>query len=382
MAQEIYCDESGFTGNDLSNTEIPYFSFASVAVSNCEAKKFVEYLSKKYKIQKNELKFESLKKYSKGRKAISETLEQFSSRSRLVIHHKKYSLACKFFEYIFEPVLAEKNSIFYAIEFHKFISNQIYFYLKSEPQSAEDIFANFETMMRSKDINELEKIFHPSRMAKIERINSIRLFCMHHRDLILEELESLNGSSTGKWILDLTSSSLAVLLGEWGQKFQELEVFCDHSKPLQEEHDYFRAMIGNSNQLFIEFSGKKHPFIFNLKNPINFVNSKEHYGIQIADVFAGCSTFIAKKRLDQDLARSTAEIPSDWVTNICNSLSDCSVFPDVENLNPDRALTQLNSIIFDEIIDRTINKKPILEKIEHLVGEAKMLLLYYSLKMN
>jgi hypothetical protein len=95
-------------------------------------------------------KFENLKKYSKGRKAISEVLEKYTNCTKLVIHNKKFSVACRFFEYVFEPVLASKNSIFYSIEFHKFISNLIYLHLQVEPQSAEDLLDNFEKMMRSK----------------------------------------------------------------------------------------------------------------------------------------------------------------------------------------------------------------------------------------
>jgi hypothetical protein len=383
MTQEIYCDESGFTGNDLSNIQTPYFSYASVAVSNYEAEQFVKYLINKYQIQNNELKFEKLKKYNKGRRAISEILERYSNCTKLVIHHKKYILACKFFEYVFEPVLADKSSIFYEIKFNQFISNLIYLHLQFEPQSAEDLFLGFEKMMRSKDINELENLFYSSKVSEIEGfLNLIRIFCIHHRDLILEELESLNGSGTGKWILDLTSSSLVALLGEWGQQFQELEVFCDHSKPLQDQPDYFNAMIGNSNQLFIEIAGKKHPLSFNLKKQVNFVDSKNCYGIQIADVFAGCSAFVAKDRLNISPVSSSTEIPSEWIENICNSLSYYSVYPDIENLDLDKASTQLNLIVFDEIINRTTNKKPILEKIESFVREVKISLLYSPFKVN
>jgi hypothetical protein len=383
MTQEIYCDESGFTGNDLSNIQTPYYSYASVAVSHCEAEQFVKYLINKYQIQNSELKFEKLKKYKKGRKAISEMLERYANCTRLVIHHKKYNLACKFYEYVFEPVLADKNSIFYSIKFNQFISNLIYLHIQTEPQSAEDLFSSFEKMMRYKNIEELETLFCSSKISTVEGfLNLIRIFCINHQDIISEELESLNGTSTGKWILDLTSSSLVALLGEWGQQFQELEVFCDQSKPLKEQPDFFKAMIGNSNRIFMEIAGKKHPLSFNLKKEINFVDSKYYYGIQIADVFAGVSAFVFKERLNNNSVRSSIEIPSVWIDNISNSLSDYSVFPDIENLNFDKTSTQLNLILFNEIINRTINQKPILEGIEDYIRQVNILLLYYPLKAN
>jgi hypothetical protein len=371
--------------NNLSNIQTPYFSYASVAVSHCEAEQFVKYLIDKYQIQNNELKFEKLKKYSKGRKAISEILERYANCTKLVIHHKKYNLACKFYEYVFEPVLADKNSIFYSIKFNQFISNLIYLHIQTEPQSAEDLFFSFEKMMRNKNIEELETLISSSRISGIEGfLNLIKIFCIHHKDLISQELESLMGSGTGKWILDLTSSSLVALLAEWGQQFQELEVFCDQSKPLQDQPNFFKAMIGNSNHLFIEIAGKKHSLSFNLKKEINFVDSKHYYGIQIADVFAGVSAFIVKERLNNNnnSVESSMEIPSAWIDHVLNSLSDYSVCPDLENLNFDKTSTQLNLILFNEIINRTINQKPILEEIEDFVRQVNILLLYYPFKAN
>lgn len=37
MAQTIYCDESGFTGNNLSDLDQPYFVYADVAITPEEA---------------------------------------------------------------------------------------------------------------------------------------------------------------------------------------------------------------------------------------------------------------------------------------------------------------------------------------------------------
>lgn len=373
MTQEIYCDESGFTGNNMSDIETPFFSYASVAVSRFEAEEFVKYLVEKYKIQNKELKFENLKKYSKGRKAISEVLEKYTNCTKLVIHNKKFSVACRFFEYVFEPVLASKNSIFYSIEFHKFVSNLIYLHLQVEPQSAEDLLDNFEKMMRSKSPEELQNLFYSSHTSGIESfLKSLKVFCFHHRDIILEELDSLSGCVTGKWILDLTLTSLGTLLTGWGQKFQELDVFCDQSKPLQEQPNFFNAMIGNSNHIFGEVLGENNSLGFNLRNPINFVDSKIYFGIQIADIFAGASTFIAK----QSLNSNSNEIPSDWIDNVDNSLGNYCIYPEIEYLDLNKKSTKLNSILFNEIIERTVNRLPILEGIENFIKDVDVLLQY------
>jgi hypothetical protein len=377
MTQEIYCDESGFTGNNMSDIDNPCFTYASVAVNHCEAEQFVKYLIEKYKIQGNELKFENLKKHNKGKKAISEVLAKYSNCTKLVVHNKKFSIACRFFEYIFEPVLADKSSLFYALEFHKFVSNFIYLHLQVKPESAEVLLATFEKMMRSKNVEELQDLFLSSSTSEIEEIFLQRLgtFCIYHKNIISDEIEALNGTNTGKWILDLTFTSLAVLLTSWGQNFQELDVFCDQSKPLQEQSDFFNAMIGNSNQLFGDFLGKK--LGFNLKNAVNFVDSKTYYGIQIADIFAGASAFVYKSYNERELG-ILEDIPADWIDNIDNSLGDYSIYPDIDYLELSNNSNKLNWILFNEIIDRTANQQPILEGIEDFVRDVYASLQYAS----
>lgn len=75
--QEIYCDESGFTGGNLLDEKDPFFAYATVAVSHEEASIFVREIIKDYKVQASELKFQKLIKYSKGKQAITRILVNF-----------------------------------------------------------------------------------------------------------------------------------------------------------------------------------------------------------------------------------------------------------------------------------------------------------------
>ena len=103
--QEIYCDESGYSGNNLIDRDSPIFAYASVAVNHEEATEYVNNIIKKYKLQGGELKGRNLLKSSKGKKVIPEILSTFKDRIKVGIYHKKFNLACKFYEYIFEPPL-------------------------------------------------------------------------------------------------------------------------------------------------------------------------------------------------------------------------------------------------------------------------------------
>jgi len=224
--QEIYCDESGYSGNNLIDRDSPIFAYASVAVNHEEATEYVNNIIKKYKLQGGELKGRNLLKSSKGQKVIAEILINFKDRIKVAVYHKKFNLACKLYEYIFEPVLSEKNSLFYQIKFHRFISNILYVEFVSQSADAEKIFSDFQKLMRSLEDTELNYLFSSSKTPDISPIlDGIKTFCIHHRDTINQELNSLRGTDIGKWILELSTSALFSILCDWGKEFNQLKVF-------------------------------------------------------------------------------------------------------------------------------------------------------------
>ncbi len=293
LPQEIYCDESGFTGNNLLNRDQPIFTYASVATTGEEAENFVQKIITDYNVQGGELKGQRLIKYNKGRRAITEILKHFSENSLVSVFHKKYSLACKFFEYIFEPALAKKNSLFYNINFHKFISNIIFVHLSANAKYAEDIFEEFEKAMRSLDENHLTILTSSLALANIDPVmEQIRSFAFYNRESIKKELDTIKGIGAGTWVLDLTDTAVFHQLAEWGQRYAQLVVFCDASKPLDHQKEMFNVMINRKDKKYIELHGSSHPITFNMSKEIQVVSSTEHYGIQIADVVAGATAYI------------------------------------------------------------------------------------------
>lgn len=190
---------------------------------------------------------------------------------------------------------------------------------------------------------------------------------MHFSQKISEELSSLEDTKTGKWVLELTSTSLVSLLSDWGQQFYELEVFCDQSKPLQEQPEFFNAMIGNTTQISINTGEQIHPLSFNLKQPIKFINSKQYPGIQIADIFAGATKFVFQENSVMGTEMVSEEIKNNWTTNVEKCCIGNSVIPDYEQLNMNKLLPQLNNLLFYELIRRTNNSQPVLEDIETFI---------------
>lgn|GEM_PF-386683 len=346
MSQRIYFDESGFTGNNLLQHDQKFFAYASVATDDYETKHFVEGLTKKYGVQNGELKGSKLVKFHRGRQAIDEIFAHFGDRLKVSISDKKFALACKLHEYIFEPCYSEINSLFYGIGFHRFIANILYLEFAARGAGAEEIFCEFEGLMRTKAEANLQGIFsasvHPENSPIITQI---REFAQYRSGHIRAELAALREAGAGKWILDLTNSALFTLLANWGAEYDEITAVCDPSKPLQDDHEIFKAMIGRKDRIFSDaIVGQRHPISFNLSGPIQFFDSKITHGIQIADAVAAASVYIFSGASDEHAKK--------WPEILAAIGHYGSIFPDLDELNPKNLRTQRNAILLMELHSR------------------------------
>lgn len=360
--QEIYCDESGFSGNNLLDQEATVFAYASVAINHEEATEYVNNIIQKYKLQGGELKGRNLLKSPKGKKVIAEILSTFKDRIKVGVYHKKFNLACKFYEYIFEPPLSEKSSLFYQINFHRFISNSLYLHFLGQSEEAEKIFIDFQKLMRSLEDKEPNYLFSSSETPDMSPLDHIKTFCIHHRDTINQELNSLRGTDIGKWILDLSTSALFSILCDWGKEFNQLKVFCDVSKPLKENKELFDGWIGIEDKSYIDFfQGVEEPVTFNLSQEVQFVESDKFPGIQIADVAAAACAyaFAFKEGVNQNT--------ESWIEHIPGVVTGKSVTPDLSYIDLNTSDAKRNCLLLIYLVERSINKQPLLDGIEEFL---------------
>ena len=361
--QEIYCDESGYSGNNLIDRDSPIFAYASVPVNHEEATEYVNNIIKKYKLQGGELKGRNLLKSSKGKKVIPEILSTFKDRIKVGVYHKKFNLACKFYEYIFEPPLSEKSSLFYQIKFHRFISNILYLDFVCLSEDAEKIFSDFQKLMSLED-TEPNSLFSSSKTPDISpTLDDIKTFCIHHRNTINQELNSLRGTDIGKWILELSTSALFSILCDWGKEFNQLKVFCDVSKPLKENNGLLDTMIGREDKIYTDFfQGVEEPITFNLSQEVQFVESDKFPGIQIADVAAAACACAFRE--------GNNEKTESWIEHIPGIVIGKSVIPDPDwsYIDPNTFDATRNSMLLMYLVERSINKQPLLDGIEEFLS--------------
>jgi hypothetical protein len=313
----IYCDESGYTGYNLLEKNQPYFVYSALNIEEEAAKDFVAHLKKKYHIQ-GELKGANLAKHINGKNAIKELYDEYAKDVKMVYHHKKYALACKYFEYVFEPAIYQNSNAFYQQKFHRFISNLVYVIFETTDDSAEDIFLKFQELIRG---NDPEGLFHflenendPNKLTSL-----IAEFTILNRRHLLEEI--MTDGKYDFWILDLAQTALHSLLAVWSMKIGPLTVVVDESKPLKEmaaRNPLFQQL--NDELVYYDpFGDGETAMNFTLKEYVSFSNSKKSFGLQLSDMFAS-SLYYTLIHPEDDLSKFIAENSAKFIpspNNVC-----------------------------------------------------------------
>ena len=292
-------------------------------------------------VQMPELKAVKLLKSTRGRALIKDVLRELDGRYIVTLYDKRYSLASKLFEYIFEPVLQSNNALFYRHNFHRFVA--MFFFMLMRDKSIEGLAHEFEDFMRSLDPADAPSLFG-SRGGN-PMIEQILRFIRGYNVTIARETRDLQGLAGGKWILDLTGSAIPSHLAAWGERHPLIEVVCDDSKPLRALAGAFDVMINRPDTVRVDMFGKRRTLTWNMSKPIAFASSASHFGVQIADLLAGV----------------TAAIPgggpemSEFGEMVQGHLHEDCVLPDFGILELDREETAVNWLVLEDLAHRADN---------------------------
>ena len=372
MIQTIYFDESGFTGDRLSDPDQPVFVYASVAIDRDFALDIHSEAVSSLQGQSGELKGKNLVKSARGRKVISRILDRVKSSSCVVLADKEYALTCKFFEYIFEPALASHSSLFYAIRFHKFIATLLHISARAKVDHAEKIMEDFENLMRVRDPRHLEAMLSPmdTGLDLSNPLGQILLFALCHKESITRELAGIDEAfGESNWILELSTTSLHGILSYWGERFDAMDVYCDESKPLKAHLSIFDGMVGREDKTYMRLGGKQmgDSFTYNLSNSVRLVDSSEYPGVQIADVLASS--------IAHALKNPGLEESQEWLSIMGGEVVCLPLRPEVSYIDLNRVDTAVNSLVLKELVDRSIKGESLfIDMAEFVVWTKEMLL--------
>lgn len=343
---KIACDEAGHTGPDLLAKEQPFFAFASINMGDAEAADLINAARRLHPVQMPELKAAKLLSSPRGRKLISTLVQELDGRFAITASDKLLALCGWVFEYIFEPVFQDDPRIFYRKDFHRFVAMFCYTYVLSMDEHAEGFLAQFQAYMRTKNPAVAPLLFEfedKSEAASPRPFSLLQIFATGFRYVIAADNASVVDcmADGGRWMLDLSASSLWSHLNHWGKQRIPLSVQCDDSKPL-------RAIAGDLGGHSREHITRRIREIvgvdelgWELVGPIRFVNSKSHASVQLADILASTAASAFQHGLHEDMRSITTILDAGMLRD--------SVFPDMERLDLRNRSAAVNYAVLYEL---------------------------------
>lgn len=284
--RKIFFDEAGNSGNNLLDSVQPFFCYLGFEDDNHNTIEDFYTLKTKYKYKTDlEIKGASVSKSTNGQRFLIKLWERFGKNAKFVLHNKKFALACKMFEYVFEPVFCDVNTLFYQINFHKYIAISMYNLFVNSNHSAEQLFTNFYAFIKNKGDKSLNQYVASCGIVKTSPLYYFCEFCNQHKTEIASDIDFTDKQD--KYILDLTLTSLYNLLGIFSHGSPEaMEVHCDNSKQIANEIDFWKVFINNTNIVYDTYFNSGAQLTFNITQEPILEDSKKVVQLQISDLLA------------------------------------------------------------------------------------------------
>lgn len=304
--ETIYCDEAGFTGGDLLNTQQRFFVYGSTDVTEECAAALIDEMVSRFRLQReNELKGANLVRNGKGRMALKWLMGECRGHFHVVYSEKLYAIAAKFFEAFFEPLIASHSLLFYRNDFQRFIANGIYLGLRTRDPLTLSAIENTQLAF-GRNENEVTQLFDPKQIRAKEFTHSILEFVRLNADRVGELLADYKDRSLHKWYLDLSLATLHTTLIYWSSRHKEMAVLCDESKPIFESKDIAILSGLAAEGLTILYPNEVADYKV---TSLDFGNSQKHPSIELADLVASsvCSALNRSDRFFDDILEEHPE---------------------------------------------------------------------------
>ena len=362
MPLTIFCDESGYSGGNLFLDEHRYFVYASVTIANDEAVEIVKKIHADSGTQAKELKFDKLGKNPKGRAAVRWFLETHGEKVAIFHADKRFATAAKFFEYTFEPVLRPKKPLFNEIGFHRFISMLVFDAWADGDPVAKELLEDGQNLIRFNEPEKLVRLLRePLHLAGGDPLTVISAFCYAYRTGIMREINKLGADpDLLRWTMEISSPALLETFHHWGDGGEELEIYCDESKPLKASAEHMRELATTPMPEWMRGHFHERPLV-RIPKPVEFLDNKTTMvAVQLADLMAGAARFVLSNPENPDALQFESLIEPRCIKNC--------IYPQWRHIDTDLPQTELNIAVLCELGRRAREREDPLHRIEHYIA--------------
>lgn len=317
MPRTIFFDESGYTGGNLRDPDQPYFVYAGVMIEPEDAAQVLARWVASHHIPlgaNDEVKVTSLLTSTDARRrvAVVELLSELSPRVSVAIFEKRFCLAAKFFDYVFDPILLPKIELFHGLRFAHFLANLMLLYSRRDGDISQ-LLDEFADLVNGRDERFARGL--PTDLNFRNVTDCVKAIVATHQDAARVHIADARQLAFGRWLLDLTCTGLFTLLMQI-EADEPLRVFCDESMPLAADIAIFNRFVNRVDTRPDVLVNDLRLKPINLAEPVSPRKSHLEPGLQLADVVAGSVANAVKNPTDprsEALAAALNDCRSIWV---------------------------------------------------------------------
>ena len=298
----LYFDESGYTGPDLTNSNQPYFSLASIRMTNEEIAQIKKDVG--YSKWGKELHFRSMYKSYRGQEMLDKIFNHPLMDNYHVLPsfaHKRYCIYANIVNILVETMYYNNGINLYEGAKNLILANGLYYFAFLHPNKVlvTEFEKNFVIMVREPSVDSVSNFYRTTDKLRNDANTKEGFFDMLSE--IPPTIQYINESLISKkFYIDLTIPLFSVSIQEWYKRTGVKDnVLFDSSEPFFANKEFMEQLRDMEiEETLVRYGKEKHIYPLPVGN-MEIAKSHVEFGIQLADVFASALCFALTPRNDK-----------------------------------------------------------------------------------
>lgn len=298
----LYFDEAGYTGPDLTNQDHPYFTLASIRLTDDKVEKIKEDIN--YEGWGKEFHFSSMYKNPSGRLMLDQVFNHpFMDANHVLLSFafKRYCIYANIVNILVETYYHNVGLNLYDGAKNLILANGLFYFAELHPNKLliAELEDSFVKMVRKPSFESVAEFYNATNKLWVDKDTKHDFLDMLSEIpptiAFVDEALSIN-----KFYIDLTVPLFSISIQEWYKKTRvKDDVLFDSSEPFFANMDFLERLRDmNVPETEVGYGKNKHVYPLPV-GKMKIVKSYQSFGIQLADVFASALNFVLTPRTDK-----------------------------------------------------------------------------------
>lgn len=330
ITPQLFLDESGHTGHNLTDLDQPIFTLAGTVHSTVEAEKLLKLLNCRSPI---EVHFKKLKKTKSGREGIAKLVNSpliNFDHVKVELVNKDYFITGKIVDLLVETMLHAKGVDLYINGQNIALANMLHYCMPQfcGQENVTQMQQAFVLMIRDQTETQITHFY--------DMLERMKLRCSHTEfnetlNILLDTKDEIADILTGidKSALDPSIPAFFSQCVLWGDIYKKgFHIIHDDSKSIERQRESLKLFM-DLRKKSIEVGYDRRKFKLPIKGlSFNFASSHAHAQIQVADIISSATSYWAGCKAKGKIHDELYEMLDN--SNIPKLISKNSIWPSTD----------------------------------------------------